>query len=271
MIAGIHTTKSRTQRYVDAFVRGAPGKNKIYEFRKLKTLPKETLIMYGVLAGSGEVYKWCAKENKEFYFMDHGYFTNAHDAPHWLRITKNAHCQNKITNINPDRYEKFFKTDIMPWKKNGRKILILPPTNTIANFFGVESWLQDTVSILKKHTDRTLDIREKPYNPTVAKDHVGATIKVDKPTDHKGPINWSEYFACVSYNSNTMVESFKNGVPVFCDSENSAALPIAESNFTKIVSPKYEDRVALFSNLAYNNWTMEEMANGTAWRMLNGG
>ena len=42
MIAGIHTTKSRTQRYVDAFVRGAPGKNKIYEFRKLKTLPKET-------------------------------------------------------------------------------------------------------------------------------------------------------------------------------------------------------------------------------------
>jgi hypothetical protein len=68
-----------------------------------------------------------------------------------------------------------------------------------------------------------------------------------------------------------MVESFKNGVPVFYDSENSAALPIAESNFTKIESPKYEDRVALFSNLAYNNWTMEEMANGTAWRMLNGG
>jgi len=25
----------------------------------------------------------------------------------------------------------------------------------------------------------------------------------------------------------------------------------------------------LFSNLAYNNWTMEEMSNGTAWDMLN--
>ena len=66
-----------------------------------------------------------------------------------------------------------------------------------------------------------------------------------------------------------MVESFTNGVPVFCDGNNCAAKPIAETDFSKIETPKYEDRVALFSNLAYNNWTMEEMANGTAWRMLN--
>ena len=271
MIAGIHTTKHRTQRYVEAFVRGTPGGNKIYQFRDLKQLPQEILVMYGVLAGSGEIYKWCLKESKDFYFMDHGYFTNAHDAPHWLRITKNAHCQNKITNTKPDRYEKYFKRNLKPWSKNGKKILILPPTNTIANFFGVEDWLEKTLKILKKNTDREFDVREKPYNPTVAKDHVGATIKVDKPTDHKGPIHWSDYFACVSYNSNAMVESFTNGVPVFCDNDNSAALPIAESNFAKIETPKYEDRVALFSNLAYNNWTIEEMKNGKAWSMLNGG
>ena len=125
------------------------------------------------------------------------------------------------------------------------------------------------LEILKKNTDRQIDIREKPYNPTIAKDHVGATVKIDKPTTHQGKIDWSQYFACVTYNSNTMVESFTNGVPVFCDGNNCAAKPIAETDFSKIETPKYEDRVALFSNLAYNNWTMEEMANGTAWRMLN--
>ena len=57
MIAGIHTTKPRTQRYVDAFVKGSSGRNTIYKFRDLKTLPKENLAMYGILAGSGEVYK----------------------------------------------------------------------------------------------------------------------------------------------------------------------------------------------------------------------
>jgi len=269
MIAGIHTTKPRTQRYVDAFVHGTPGPYKIYHFREMHNLPAEDLTMYGILAGSGEVYKRCLENKKDFYFLDHGYFTNAHDNPHWLRITKNAHCQNKITHTKTDRYEKYFKRQIKPWQKSGAKILVLPPTNAVANFFNVDNWLENTIAVLKKNTDRQIDVREKPYNPTVAIDHVGATVKIDKPTNNHGPIDWTQYFACVSYNSNTMIESFTNGVPVFCDADNSAAKPIAETDFSKIETPKYEDRVALFSNLSYNNFTLEEMKNGTAWRILN--
>ena len=269
-IAGIHTTKPRTQRYVEAFVSGTPGPFKIYQWRDLKNLPAETLIMYGILAGSGEVYKWCKKENKDFYFMDHGYFSNAHDHPHWLRITKNAHCQTKLIERPADRYEKYFKKDIKKWNKNGAKILILPPTNAIANFFNAEDWLDNTLKILRKNTDRELVVREKPYNPGVGKDHVGATIKVDIQSNKTpGKINWSEYFACVTYNSNTIIESFVNGVPVFCDSKNCAATPIAETDFSKIEKPIYKDRVSLFSSLAYNNFSMQEMINGTAWRLLS--
>tara|TARA_E500000318_G_scaffold8479_2_gene7749 strand:+ start:8852 stop:9667 length:816 start_codon:yes stop_codon:yes gene_type:complete len=269
MIAGIHTTKPRTQRYVDAFVRGTPGEEKIYHFRKLTSLPKETLTMYGILAGSGEVYKWCQKENKDFYFMDHGYFTNAHDNPHWLRITKNKHCQNVMQQKSSDRYEKYFKREIQPWRKDGKKILVLPPTNAIANFFGAEDWLNNTLTTLKKHTDRPIDVREKPYNPTIAVDHVGATVKIDKPTTNQGKINWRDYYAIVTYNSNTSMESLHNGVPVFCDANNCAAAPISETDFSKIETPKYEDRLQLFSSLAYNNFNLAEMADGTAWRILN--
>ena len=110
MLSGIHTTKPRTQRYIDAFVKGS-GQGRIYHFRQLKELPKEDLTMYGILAGSGEVYKDCEKENKNFFFMDHGYFTNAHLTPHWLRITKNKHCQNILQTRPADRYEKNFKQD----------------------------------------------------------------------------------------------------------------------------------------------------------------
>lgn len=267
MLSGIHTTKPRTQRYIDAFVKGAGG-NKIYQFRDLKQLPEGQMTMYGILAGSGEVYKWCQEEEKDFYFMDHGYFTNAHDHPHWLRITKNKHCQNILQNRPADRYEKYFKKDIKQWHK-GRKILVLPPTNAIANFFGVTDWLDNTLDMLKRNTDRQIDIREKPYNPTVEKDHVGATVKIDKPTVHRGAIDWTQYHAMVTYNSNTLVASLENGVPVFCD-PMCAASPISETDFSKIETPKYDDRIALFSSLAYNNWSLEEMANGTAWRMLNG-
>ena len=267
MLSGIHTTKPRTQRYVDAFVKGS-GHGRIYQFREMKSLPQEDLTMYGILAGSGEVYKWCQNEHRDFYFMDHGYFTNAHDSPHWLRITKNKHCQNVLLDKPADRYEKHFKKQLKPWHK-GKKILVLPPTNAIANFFGVEDWLEKTLNTLKKSTDREIDIREKPYNPTIAVDHVGATVKVDRPTVHKGQIDWTQYYATVTYNSNTMVASLENGVPVFCDPVNSAAAPISETDFSKIETPKYGDRIALFSSLAYNNWSLNEMANGTAWRMLN--
>ena len=267
MLSGIHTTKPRTQRYIDAFVKGS-GQGRIYHFRQLKELPKEDLTMYGILAGSGEVYKDCEKENKNFYFMDHGYFTNAHVTPHWLRITKNKHCQNILHTRPVDRYEKNFKEDIKPWKK-GKKILVLPPTNAIANFFNVTDWLEETIKTLKENTDREIDIREKPYNPIVGKDHVGATVKIETKTVHRGEINWNDYHAMVTYNSNTMVASLTNGVPVFCDPVNSAAAPISETDFTKIETPVYGDRIALFSSLAYNNWTLDEMADGTAWRMLN--
>ena len=267
MLSGIHTTKPRTQRYVDAFVSGA-GQGKVYQFRDLKSLPEENLTMYGILAGSGEVYKWCEKEHRDFYFMDHGYFTNAHDRPHWLRITKNKHCQNILQQRPTDRYEKHFKQDIKPWNK-GKKILVLPPTNAIANFFNATDWLSKTIQTLKQNTDREIDVREKPYNPTVAIDHVGATVKIDRPTQNKGKIDWNEYHAMVSYNSNTMIASLANGVPVFCDEVNCAAAPISETDFSKIETPKYGDRIALFSSLAYNNWTLNEMADGTAWRMLN--
>ncbi len=266
MLSGIHTTKPRTQRYVDAFISGS-GRGKIYQFRDLKELPKEELTMYGILAGSGEVYKWCEKENRNFYFMDHGYFTNAHDHPHWLRITKNKHCQNILQERPTDRYEKHFKQDIKPWNK-GKKILVLPPTNAISNFFDATDWLDHTIKTLKQNTDREIEVREKPYNPTIEIDHVGATVKVDRPTEHKGNISWKDYHAMVTYNSNTLVASLANGVPVFCD-PMCAAAPISETDFSKIETPKYGDRIALFSSLAYNNWTLQEMANGTAWRMLN--
>ena len=266
MLSGIHTTKPRTQRYVDAFISGS-GKGKIYQFRDLKKLPREKLTMYGILAGSGEVYKWCEKENRNFYFMDHGYFTNAHDHPHWLRITKNKHCQNTLQERPTDRYEKHFKQDIKPWNK-GKKILVLPPTNAISNFFDATDWLDHTIKTLKQNTDREIEVREKPYNPTIEIDHVGATVKVDRPTEHKGNISWKDYHAMVTYNSNTLVASLANGVPVFCD-PMCAAAPISETDFSKIETPKYGDRIALFSSLAYNNWTLQEMANGTAWRMLN--
>ena len=129
--------------------------------------------------------------------------------------------------------------------------------------------MDQTLKTLKNNTDREIDIREKPYNPTIAVDHVGATVKIDRPTTHQGEIVWLDYYATVTYNSNTAIASLTNGVPVFCDAVNSAVAPISETDFSRIETPKYEDRLNLFASLAYNTFNLEEMSNGTAWKILN--
>ena len=58
-------------------------------------------------------------------------------------------------------------------------------------------------------------------------------------------------------------------MPVFCDAVNSAVAPISKTDFSQIETPKYEDRMALFSSLAYNSFNLEEMSNGTAWKIIN--
>ena len=268
-IAGIDTTKPRTQRYVDAFVTGTPGPHRIYDFKTMIQLPEEDLTMYGILAGSGEVYKWCQREGRDFYYMDHGYFGNAHDAPHWLRITKNGHTQTVLKDVPVDRYKKYFKREIKPWNKTGKDILFLPPTIAISNFFNATDWITNTLKTLSEVTDRYVDIREKPYNPNITVDQYGATVKVDRPTEQKGPIDWAQYHAVITFNSNTVVEALHHGVPVFCNSEASAATPISEIDLTKIETPKYGDRMSLFASLAYSNFSLAEIADGTAWKILN--
>lgn len=266
----VRTMRPFTEKIISAWAKGCDG-DIIPPIKDYQGMRKSTYAFLGVLRGSGDMLKRCMAKGYDYYFIDHAYFLGGHDRnPAWYRATKNGHVAHILKDRPSDRYEKYFKQDIKPWNKSGSKILVLPPTNAIANFFNANDWLDNTLKVLKENTDREIVVRNKPYNPGIAKDHVGATIKIDIPTDKKlGKIDWNEYYAMVTFNSNTLVESFANGVPVFCNSSTCSATPIAETDFTKIETPVYGDRVGLFSSLAYNNYSMEEMANGTAWELLN--
>ena len=137
------------------------------------------------------------------------------------------------------------------------------------DFFNAHDWLENTLKILKENTDRKIEVREKPYNPNIKKDEYGATIKVDNPTDHKGPVYWKNIFATVTYNSTTVIDSVRNGVPIFTDKIVNAGAPISEHDFTKIETPKYPDREPLYYSMAYGQFTAEEIRNGYAWKILD--
>lgn len=76
---------------------------------------------------------------------------------------------------------------------------------------------------------------------------------------------------CITWASNASVDALLNGVPIVCLSELNVAWEVAEHDLYRIDSPGYipqSKRQALIERLAWCQWTVEEFANGTAWRQL---
>jgi hypothetical protein len=76
----------------------------------------------------------------------------------------------------------------------------------------------------------------------------------------------------VTFNSIAAVESLIYGKPVFTMGPN-AAQPLSNTNLTQIEDPfipSLDEVHNLLCNLAYQQFTVQEMKDGTAWDMLNG-
>lgn len=74
--------------------------------------------------------------------------------------------------------------------------------------------------------------------------------------------------AVVTFNSNSAVEAAIDGVPVFAFDEGSMAWEIANKDFRKLPNPDKPDRTQWLQDLAYCQWTPEEMSKGLTWSHL---
>ena len=74
--------------------------------------------------------------------------------------------------------------------------------------------------------------------------------------------------ALVTHSSSTTVKALIEGVPVFCTGP-CAAGPMGLADLARIEAPHYpEDREAWLRVLAANQWTRQEMADGTCWKQM---
>jgi hypothetical protein len=76
--------------------------------------------------------------------------------------------------------------------------------------------------------------------------------------------------AIVTYNSIAATEAVLYGIPAFYQTPNAAA-PVASNDLSTIDSPIYADKDLIYKwacHLAYGQFHIQEMSNGTAIRML---
>jgi hypothetical protein len=209
--------------------------------------------------------------------MDTGYFGNFVSPGNpsgkklFHRVVKNDVQKHWLENHPSDRWNNICKIDPRyrwkGWKKKGNKILVIVPNRKSCVFYGYDTdpyvnnekpWLMNTIETIKKHTDMEIVIREKGSRSS--RQHHSIFDALDEGI-----------FATVAFNSIAALESVIYGIPSFV-TVPCAASPLALTDLSRIFKPLYPDESLVqqhCASLAYGQFTPEEIANGTAWKLLN--
>ena len=241
-----------------------------------KSIPGEVPSVFRGVVKRKHIYQhW--QDKKDFYYMDTGYFGNFTSLGNpsgkklFHRIVKNDLQKHWLEKHSSDRWQEICKIDPRyqwkGWKKKGRKILIVVPNRKSCIFYGYDidpyvngekPWLTKTIETIKKYTDMEIIIREK--GSRTDRQNYSIFDALDEGV-----------FATVAFNSIAALESVIYGIPAFV-TVPCAASPLAQTDLSQISAPLYPDETLVqehCASLAYGQFTHEEIANGSAWRILN--
>ena len=176
------------------------------------------------------------------------------------------------------------------WKLNkGNKIVIAMQLNGDASLRNnnINEWCYNTVDKLLTLTDRPIEIRLHPalsakglvnhdellrYFNYSQKDY--SKIKFVKGTD----ISWEKQidnaYCVVTYTSGLAIDAVVQGIPVIACDEGNFAWNVAETKIDNIENLRLADADIVqqwLQNLAYCQWTQDEMQTGQVWSHLKQG
>jgi hypothetical protein len=261
----IFLSKNGQDEYINMFATGSKGRIISTDDFNYKD-SEDPIVLRGIL--KHKIMKKCWLHGRDFYFMDTGYMGNLPSPlnlmgwKYWHRIVKNDLQHDQIIPRPDDRFRKL-AIPIHRWKKGGRKILIAKPDEKPMKFYDLdlEQWLEETIGTIKQYTDRPVEVRERVKSRTERVVHNTLKEALD-----------DDVHCLITFNSNAATEAIMYGYPAFTLCATHAANPVTSSDLSKIDEPYYpeiEKVEAWAHHLAYGQFHIDELKNGTAWRILN--
>ena len=222
------------------------------------------LVLRGIL--KHKIMKQCLEDGNNFYYIDSGYVgnnvgdRNSQGIKKYHRIVLNDLQHRTIRERPSDRWD-LLGVKIHP-RRSGHKIIVAAPDEKPCKYYGIDhaQWVKDTVAEIKKHTDRPVEVRERApkRSDRVFKEPLSHALTQD-------------VHALVTFNSVAAVESILAGVPAFVLAPSHVAEPVANRDLTKMDDPFYPDSDLLMAwchSMAYGQYHVRELKNGTAFRMM---
>ncbi len=269
--------QNRHERLIEILYNSCPYEKKLYNTEKFSANARlnqraSGIVFAGMIRGEGLIYKWCKQNRKRFFYLDHAYLNRGYNTGdpdnEWFRITDSDFLWNKMDHKTSERWDQYFAAThtLKPWRLKGKNILVLPPSQATQYIFPKSKlWLDHTVRLIKKYTDKNIIIREKPTQQII-----GTNNQIIKPLkfEHTNTIEeeLENAFALVTYNSGVTVQATLEGIPVICD-QNNAASPIT-NRIEEINSPLFQPREPWLYQLVHHQYRTREMIDGKVWQSL---
>ena len=228
----------------------------------------EIAIFYGLSGGLRNVLRDYRESGRRALFIDLGYW-GRRKKTRWdgfHKIVLNARHPTAYFRDTPKPHDRFaqFSVPVQPWRTSGEPVIVIGMSQKAAaeEHYRAEEWERDTVQRLRKMTRRPIIYRPKPNWPG-ARPIPGTQLQRDIPI----PDALVGAHAIVTHHSNVAVDAILAGIPAICP--DGVASVISSHDLESIESPLLSrDRAQWAADLAYCQWNMAEMADGTAWRML---
>ena len=181
----------------------------------------------------------------------------------------------KNKNSKPDRFNSM-GIDIKGWRNQGDHVLVIGQNWNDASLFGIslELWIINTVRMLLKNTDRKIVVRDHPQNKGLLKDIINDKFDYTKQVIYDTNIDIKDSLlnahCTVSYTSGSSIDSALAGVPVITCSEYNFLWPISSHSLEDVENPKLGERDQLFYDLAWTQWSTDDIRSGKPWQHLMG-
>lgn len=234
--------------------------------RSFKTVDAPLAIFYGLSEGLSSIFRaYNASKKARAIFVDLGYWQRR-KASRWDGFHKivdsarhpTAYFQNTP---RPDDRLALHKIDIKPWRAEGRHILVAGMSGKAAAAEGMvpEAWEKQAINLLRQKTKRPIIYRPKP-NWWGAKRLEGATF--DKHSSLADA--FTDCHAVVTHHSNVAIDALLAGIPCICPF--GVASRLSAHGFSNIEQlPMPDGRAQWLADLAYCQYSIVEMRDGTAW------
>jgi len=173
----------------------------------------------------------------------------------------NGHAEFYNEDMPADRWEKL-GAQLKPWRKSlGHYVLLLGQVKGDANLEGIDidQWYTDTATAIEKRYPFPVVFRPHPKSRQSAPNTFLRCVCGSLESA------LSEAVLAVAWNSNSLVDAVLYGVPVAAGETGSMAWELSGSIDGCM---QYPGRQQWAHNLAYCQWSADEIESGAAWDHL---